>query len=779
MQMQTVLYSVVITAYNYGRYLRRAIDSAIAQDFDRYEIIVVDDGSDDDTQTIAAHYGDRVRYVRQEHSGPFVAARTGVRLARGNYVLFVDADDRLRPSALRNLHEVAAANPQAAIVLGKICSIDEDKGTTVYEEGAKLSNDATDNFARFCRGNLKAPIAGGLIQVSLLSKFDRDGFEYPSSMDLAILGLGLTTRCVQADHCTLDVFAHADRLRDDINYIHRSGLRLVDVLFDKSVLPSDCFKHRQAFLAFIEQERARSYYRAGWHSLSWRSYARAIAAAPATVFGARGLRRFLTSLLYSVRRKPEGPVASPRSHWLFGHQREFYADPIVFTRETVARFATNIALKLQKRTYLLVAEPDVDQVLRRNTYNYQPGGISQILPAFFAGAVLGTPHPRHETVRRWLARFFRTKDIAEWVPAVCEIVGRRTATDFPAGSPFDLAPVMRSINFEIASRIVLGKIPLEVMNRLDHLLLKSHSYCSRILRSYWRLPRWVPIRSNRVVRTVEREIDMIFDSLFSRGGESEPRSILELMLAERSRGEGNQGEEGSLTYLRHTTAGLMLAACEPVAITTTVALHMLGKHPALENCIADEVARVKRQLGAAPLNYSTVREFVLLNRFIDEVHRLYPAEWLLTRTAMHTERLPSGLLIRRGDQVMIDLNRLHRDPAIFSDPDRCNPDRFEQAAIKSSSSYLPFGAGATACLGPSLARLIIVATLATILARWRIEALEDDVRLNSLNCFSIAVDGPVPVRLHERGTASRGSDDVPGHPAASCPYAAGPPPAQA
>jgi len=129
-----------------------------------------------------------------------VAARTGFRLARGSHIVFVDADDRLRPNALKNLHEVAAANPEAAIVLGKICAIDETKGTIVYDEGIRLSDDAVDNFARFCRGDLKAPIAGSLIEASLLRKFDREPFEYPSSMDLAIFGLGLSKRCVQANH---------------------------------------------------------------------------------------------------------------------------------------------------------------------------------------------------------------------------------------------------------------------------------------------------------------------------------------------------------------------------------------------------------------------------------------------------------------------------------------------------------------------------------------------------------------------------------------------------
>jgi len=203
---------------------------------------------------------------------------------------------------------------------------------------------------------------------------------------------------------------------------------------------------------------------------------------------------------------------------------------------------------------VLVREQDVEQVLRRNAYNYQPAGISRIVPAF-ARAVLGTPHPEHEPLRRWLAPFFHTKHIAAWAPTVSEILERRAA-DIPVSTPFDIAPLIRSINFEIASRIVLGCIPRDVMNRLDHLILKSHSYSTRVLRSFLRLPRWIPLRSRRVIRTVEKEIDTIFHSLISRNSENNPPSILDQMLAERRLGGGRPLED--LRYnLRRTAAGIL------------------------------------------------------------------------------------------------------------------------------------------------------------------------------------------------------------------------------
>jgi glycosyltransferase involved in cell wall biosynthesis len=93
--------SVVIPAYNYARFLPRAIESALTQSHSPFEIIVVDDGSTDDTQAVVARYtGPRVRCVHQQNAGLSAARNTGIREARFPYVAFLDADDEWRPDFL-------------------------------------------------------------------------------------------------------------------------------------------------------------------------------------------------------------------------------------------------------------------------------------------------------------------------------------------------------------------------------------------------------------------------------------------------------------------------------------------------------------------------------------------------------------------------------------------------------------------------------------------------------------------------------------------------------
>ena len=108
--------SVIIPCFNTGSYLAEAIDSVLAQTFDDFEIIVVDDGSTDNTRQVATSYSDpKVRCVYQHNQGLSAARNTGIRYATGNFVMFLDADDLILPTKLARQTELLAANPDCGL----------------------------------------------------------------------------------------------------------------------------------------------------------------------------------------------------------------------------------------------------------------------------------------------------------------------------------------------------------------------------------------------------------------------------------------------------------------------------------------------------------------------------------------------------------------------------------------------------------------------------------------------------------------------------------------
>jgi glycosyltransferase involved in cell wall biosynthesis len=94
------LVSVIIPAYNAAGWVGRAIDSALAQDYEQREILVVDDGSTDSTPELLQAYGERIRVLHQSNGGLSSARNLGIRHARGEFLAFLDADDYWLPEKL-------------------------------------------------------------------------------------------------------------------------------------------------------------------------------------------------------------------------------------------------------------------------------------------------------------------------------------------------------------------------------------------------------------------------------------------------------------------------------------------------------------------------------------------------------------------------------------------------------------------------------------------------------------------------------------------------------
>ncbi len=121
--------SVVVTCYNSARFVREALLSAVAQTRPPLEIVVVDDGSTDDTEAAVRSVEDsRIRYVRQENGGVSAARNRGLEEVRGDFVAFLDGDDRWRPQLLAIEAAVLEAEPRAACVFADFVRFEHYSG---------------------------------------------------------------------------------------------------------------------------------------------------------------------------------------------------------------------------------------------------------------------------------------------------------------------------------------------------------------------------------------------------------------------------------------------------------------------------------------------------------------------------------------------------------------------------------------------------------------------------------------------------------------------------
>ncbi|HEY2743031.1 MAG TPA: glycosyltransferase family 2 protein [Polyangia bacterium] len=125
------LVSVIVPAFNYGRFLAETLASVQAQTHEQWECIVVDDGSTDDTWQVAlaaAHADPRIRYLRRCNGGLSAARNSGLRVARGVYVQLLDADDAIERHKLETQVDFLSRRPDVGIVYGGVRYFDSDSG---------------------------------------------------------------------------------------------------------------------------------------------------------------------------------------------------------------------------------------------------------------------------------------------------------------------------------------------------------------------------------------------------------------------------------------------------------------------------------------------------------------------------------------------------------------------------------------------------------------------------------------------------------------------------
>ena len=150
-QAARALVSIVIPNYNYARYLRIAIDSALAQTYSPLEVIVVDDGSTDDSRAVIELYGNRITPILKPNGGHGSAVNAGYAASHGEIVIFLDADDELMPNAVDQV--VKAWRPGVAKAQFQLEMVDETGkplGMRVPTFDPFLPNgDIRDRIARF------------------------------------------------------------------------------------------------------------------------------------------------------------------------------------------------------------------------------------------------------------------------------------------------------------------------------------------------------------------------------------------------------------------------------------------------------------------------------------------------------------------------------------------------------------------------------------------------------------------------------------------------------
>jgi len=217
------------------------------------------------------------------------------------------------------------------------------------------------------------------------------------------------------------------------------------------------------------------------------------------------------------------------------------------------------------------------------------------------------------------------------------------------------------------------------------------------------------------IATMTNLVDDVIEERRRSGEES--RDLLGLMLSE---GHPMTGERLDPVNIRNQAITFVVAGHETTSGALSFALYYLTRHPEL---LAKARAEVDAVWGDREPAFGDVAKLRYVRRCLDEAMRLWPTAPGYSREAHEDVVLGGKYRMREGDWVIVPLPLVHRDPAVWPDPERFDPDRFEPAAVKKrpAQAYKPFGTGERACIGRQFALHEAVLALGMVLQRYDFE----------------------------------------------------------
>ena len=277
MSKTNILISIVIPAYNYAQTLRRAVMSVAPQLTSKHELIVIDDGSTDDTplvvndieRTCPAH----VRFIRKENGGLSSVRNRGIREAQGTFLVFLDADDELMPHALEKLEAHIVTHPETRMVIGGHISV-LPNGKRKEHLPAELPSTPMDRLRAYLL-NKQLILCNGACAMHKAIFIRGDYPEsFRSAEDIPVFAQALANEaCTTLHEAIALIHKHDDSLRHQFSFAKAGGLRLVDEVFSTARQNPEYQVLKQAYLvqrclslfrsAFLAKDNAsaKEYYR--------------------------------------------------------------------------------------------------------------------------------------------------------------------------------------------------------------------------------------------------------------------------------------------------------------------------------------------------------------------------------------------------------------------------------------------------------------------------------------------------------------------------------------
>lgn len=399
-----------------------------------------------------------------------------------------------------------------------------------------------------------------------------------------------------------------------------------------------------------------------------------------------------------------------------GHVVPFLRDRLGFLVRA-GRCGSVVRLQLGRPTYLVCDPDDLRHVLigRHDNYVKSPRVVGRGTRRRLGDNLFTLAGEAHAQRRRQLGPLFHRRVVEPLIDGALAGARARVAA-WRDGQVVDLEREADALVGEVVRRALFGAgggrldgaaaAGLELHRRWVESLFLTH----RPLAHLW--PTAVNRAYGRSRRLLARALATAIGE--RRAAPGPPRDLLGL-LCQVGSDDGLALTDGEV---RDEVLALATAGVETLGAGLTWAWALQAGHPQHDARLAAECAAV---LGGRAAEAADASRLEFCRRLLSEAMRLYPPTWLFVRVALAADVLPGGARVPAGARLYLCQYLTHRDPRLFPDPERFDPDRFGEASVRPRLAFFPFGAGPRQCLGEGFAWTVGVLLLATVGQRFRLE----------------------------------------------------------
>ncbi|MGW2632709.1 cytochrome P450 [Streptomyces chattanoogensis] len=443
------------------------------------------------------------------------------------------------------------------------------------------------------------------------------------------------------------------------------------------------------------------------------------------------------------RRDALGVPRAPGGLPLLGHTPKLARGPLPFFR-SLRDVGDLVRVDLGTMPMYVATSADlIREITTTQARSFEKGRLyDRVRPLVGDGLATasGDTHRRH---RRLIQPVFHHERIAGYAEIMSERA--RALTDsLSHDQRIELLDVMGSFTIETLAATMfstdIGRSAVESVRRDLPVILRT----MLVRAASPKILDWLPIGPNRAFDRAAGTMRQVIDDVIAtarRAEGSDRTDLLTLLLEARTdEGEGLSDEE-----VRDELVTMLFAGTETTASTLTWALHELAHAPQVEKEVLAEVDDV---VGTGPVTIDHVGRLHTIRRVLDETIRLHGVTLLMRRTVEPVHL--GGHHLPAGAEVAFSLYALHRDPALYPEPDRFDPDRWkpERQSDLPRHAYVPFGSGNRKCIGDAFSWTEATITLATLLSRWQLRPTGEHTTREAAS--AMAHPDRVPMRIVAR-----------------------------